>query len=96
MISVCLPYHLVVYKKCILLDFFKATAAPAPAPADAPAARAESREQKARRLRGVYDKLSLEGFSSAKIEQALSALSVRAPKHSLSTRRAMEFGRFCC
>lgn len=52
-----------------------ATAAPAPAPADAPAARAESREQKARRLRGVYDKLSLEGFSSAQIEQALSALS---------------------
>uniref|UniRef100_A0A0D9W527 Probable ATP-dependent RNA helicase spindle-E n=1 Tax=Leersia perrieri TaxID=77586 RepID=A0A0D9W527_9ORYZ len=50
-------------------------AGPAPAAADAPAARAESREQKARRLRGVYDKLSLEGFSSAQIEQALSALS---------------------
>lgn len=48
---------------------------PSPAPADAPAARTELREQKARRLRGVYDKLALEGFSSAQIEQALSALS---------------------
>ncbi|KAL6885885.1 hypothetical protein ACP4OV_010146 [Aristida adscensionis] len=52
-----------------------AAAAPAPAPADAPAGRGESREQKTRRLRGVYDKLALEGFSSAQIEQALSALS---------------------
>ncbi|XP_062225671.1 DExH-box ATP-dependent RNA helicase DExH7, chloroplastic isoform X2 [Phragmites australis] len=52
-----------------------ATAAPVPAPTDAPGARGESREQKARRLRGVYDKLALEGFSSAQIEQALSALS---------------------
>ncbi|KAL6650601.1 hypothetical protein ACP70R_009526 [Stipagrostis hirtigluma subsp. patula] len=49
-------------------------ATPAPAPADGPAARGESREQKARRLRGVYDRLALEGFSSAQIEQALSAI----------------------
>ncbi|GJN02913.1 hypothetical protein PR202_ga20305 [Eleusine coracana subsp. coracana] len=51
-----------------------ATAVPAPAPSDGPAARSESREQKTRRLRGVYDKLALEGFSSSQIEQALSAL----------------------
>ncbi|WVZ85660.1 hypothetical protein U9M48_032557 [Paspalum notatum var. saurae] len=50
-----------------------AAATPSPAPADGPAARGESREQKARRLRGVYDKLALQGFSSAQIEQALSA-----------------------
>lgn len=37
-------------------------------------ARSESREQKGRRLRGVYDKLALEGFSSPQIEQALSAI----------------------
>ncbi|VAH32463.1 unnamed protein product [Triticum turgidum subsp. durum] len=48
--------------------------APSPAPLDAPGARAESREQKGRRLRGVYDKLALEGFSSSQIEQALSAI----------------------
>nr|AGT16420.1 ATP-dependent RNA helicase [Saccharum hybrid cultivar R570] len=51
-----------------------AASTPSPAPADGPEARGESREQKARRLRGVYDKLSLEGFSSAQIEQALSAI----------------------
>ncbi|XP_034601824.1 DExH-box ATP-dependent RNA helicase DExH7, chloroplastic isoform X2 [Setaria viridis] len=51
-----------------------AAAAPSLAPTDGPAARGESREQKARRLRGVYDKLALEGFSSAQIEQALSAI----------------------
>jgi ATP-dependent RNA helicase DHX29 len=53
-----------------------AAAAPSPAPTDGPAARGESREQKARRLRGVYDKLALEGFSSAQIEQALTAIPV--------------------
>ncbi|RLM75014.1 ATP-dependent RNA helicase DHX36 [Panicum miliaceum] len=51
-----------------------ASAVPSPAPTDGPGARGESREQKARRLRGVYDKLALEGFSSAQIEQALSAI----------------------
>ncbi|KAF8762551.1 hypothetical protein HU200_009326 [Digitaria exilis] len=51
-----------------------AAAAPSPAPTDGPAARGESREQKARRLRGLYDKLALEGFTSAQIEQALSAI----------------------
>ncbi|CAD6260852.1 unnamed protein product [Miscanthus lutarioriparius] len=51
-----------------------AASTPSPAPADGPEARGESREQKARRLRGVYDKLALEGFSSAQIEQALSAI----------------------
>ncbi|KAM0873348.1 hypothetical protein ACQ4PT_038144 [Festuca glaucescens] len=57
----------------LLLDSSTA-AAPSPAPVDGPAARSESREQKGRRLRGVYDKLALEGFSSAQIEQALSAI----------------------
>ncbi|KAK8966331.1 hypothetical protein KSP40_PGU019517 [Platanthera guangdongensis] len=33
-----------------------------------------TRAQKTRRIRGVYDKLSLEGFTSDQIEQALSAL----------------------
>ncbi|KAM3367495.1 hypothetical protein ACQJBY_016223 [Aegilops geniculata] len=51
-----------------------AASAPSPAPLDAPTARSESREQKGRRLRGVYDKLPLEGFSSSQIEQALSAI----------------------
>ncbi|VAH47845.1 unnamed protein product [Triticum turgidum subsp. durum] len=51
-----------------------AASAPSPAPLDAPTARPESREQKGRRLRGVYDKLALEGFSSSQIEQALSAI----------------------
>ncbi|XP_039818314.1 DExH-box ATP-dependent RNA helicase DExH7, chloroplastic-like isoform X2 [Panicum virgatum] len=51
-----------------------ASAAPSPASTDGPGARGESREQKARRLRGVYDKLALEGFTSAQIEQALSAI----------------------
>jgi ATP-dependent RNA helicase DHX29 len=55
------------------------TAVPAQAPSEGQAVRSESREQKSRRLRGVYDKLALEGFSSAQIEQALSALSVRIP-----------------
>ncbi|CAL5067816.1 unnamed protein product [Urochloa decumbens] len=50
------------------------SSASTPAPADGPASRGESREQKARRLRGLYDKLALEGFSSAQIEQALSAI----------------------
>ncbi|XP_065012291.1 DExH-box ATP-dependent RNA helicase DExH7, chloroplastic-like isoform X1 [Musa acuminata AAA Group] len=48
-----------------------------PAAAEGPslaAADAASRTQKAKRLRGVYDKLSLEGFSADQIEQALSAL----------------------
>jgi ATP-dependent RNA helicase DHX29 len=57
-----------------------ATAVPAQAPSEGQAVRSESREQKSRRLRGVYDKLALEGFSSAQIEQALSALSVRIPE----------------
>ncbi|CAM0904619.1 unnamed protein product [Alopecurus aequalis] len=57
----------------LLLDSSTATA-PSPALVDGPAARSESREQKGRRLRGVYDKLALEGFSSAQIEQALSAI----------------------
>ncbi|KAM0916755.1 hypothetical protein ACQ4PT_010076 [Festuca glaucescens] len=57
----------------LLLDSSTATA-PSPAPADGPAARSESREQKGRRLRGVYDKLALEGFTSAQTEQALSAI----------------------
>ncbi|PKA56836.1 hypothetical protein AXF42_Ash002139 [Apostasia shenzhenica] len=35
-----------------------------------------SRTQRAKRLRGVYDKLSLEGFTPDQIEQALSALNV--------------------
>jgi hypothetical protein len=56
------------------------TAVPAQAPSEGQAVRSESREQKSRRLRGVYDKLALEGFSSAQIEQALSALSVRIPE----------------
>ncbi|WOL11159.1 DExH-box ATP-dependent RNA helicase DExH7, chloroplastic isoform X3 [Canna indica] len=48
-----------------------------PAAAEAPtvaAPDAASKTQKAKRLRGVYDKLSLDGFSSDQIEQALSAL----------------------
>ncbi|KAJ8476961.1 hypothetical protein OPV22_020688 [Ensete ventricosum] len=48
-----------------------------PAAAEGPsvaAADAASRPQKAKRLRGVYNKLSLEGFSADQIEQALSAL----------------------
>ncbi|URE11554.1 HA2 [Musa troglodytarum] len=48
-----------------------------PAAAEGPslaAADAASTTQKAKRLRGVYDKLSLEGFSADQIEQALSAL----------------------
>lgn len=51
-----------------------------PAAAEGPslaAADAASRTQKAKRLRGVYDKLSLEGFSADQIEKALSALGVR-------------------
>ena len=56
-----------------------ASAAPSPASTDGPGARGESREQKARRLRGVYDKLALEGFTSAQIEQALSAIPVSIP-----------------
>ena len=59
-----------------------AASTPSPAPADGPEARGESREQKARRLRGVYDKLALEGFSSAQIEQALSAIPVRILERS--------------
>nr|XP_019708452.1 DExH-box ATP-dependent RNA helicase DExH7, chloroplastic isoform X2 [Elaeis guineensis] len=51
------------------------TERPAPPPAAAPApADTASRAQKAKRLRSIYDKLSLEGFSSDQIEQALSAL----------------------
>ncbi|ONM17402.1 DExH-box ATP-dependent RNA helicase DExH7, chloroplastic isoform X2 [Zea mays] len=50
------------------------SSAPSPSPANVSEVRGESREQKARRLRGVYDKLALEGFSSAQIEQALSAI----------------------
>lgn len=57
----------------LLLDSSTATA-PSSAHVDGPAARSESREQKGRRLRGVYDKLALEGFSSPQIEQALSAI----------------------
>ena len=57
-----------------------ASAAPSPASTDGPGARGESREQKARRLRGVYDKLALEGFTSAQIEQALSAIPVSIPE----------------
>ena len=57
-----------------------AAAGPSPAPTDCPGARGESREQKARRLRGVYDKLALEGFTSAQIEQALSAIPVSIPE----------------
>ncbi|PWZ37530.1 hypothetical protein Zm00014a_020840 [Zea mays] len=53
------------------------SSAPSPSPANVSEVRGESREQKARRLRGVYDKLALEGFSSAQIEQALSAIPVR-------------------
>lgn len=41
-----------------------------------------SREQKARKLRAIYDKLSLEGFSSEQIERALSALAVRSSSFS--------------
>ncbi|XP_042415652.1 DExH-box ATP-dependent RNA helicase DExH7, chloroplastic-like isoform X3 [Zingiber officinale] len=37
-----------------------------------------SKYQKAKRLRAVYDKLSLEGFSADQIEKALSALGERA------------------
>ncbi|RRT61398.1 hypothetical protein B296_00044208 [Ensete ventricosum] len=51
-----------------------------PAAAEGPsvaAADAASRPQKAKWLRGVYNKLSLEGFSADQIEQALSALGVR-------------------
>ncbi|CAD6263671.1 unnamed protein product [Miscanthus lutarioriparius] len=58
----------------LLLLNSSAASTPSSAPADGPEARGESREQKARRLRGVYDKLALEGFSSAQIEQALSAI----------------------
>ncbi|MQL78258.1 hypothetical protein Taro_010681 [Colocasia esculenta] len=47
-----------------------------PAPAAAPDANESiSREQKARKLRSIYDKLSLEGFTSKQIERALSALA---------------------
>ncbi|KAJ0973246.1 hypothetical protein J5N97_021205 [Dioscorea zingiberensis] len=46
-----------------------------PAPAPPPPAEAESKAQKAKRLRGVYDKLSLEGFTEDQIERALSNLN---------------------
>ncbi|KAH7671164.1 RNA helicase protein [Dioscorea alata] len=46
-----------------------------PAPAPPPPAETESKAQKGKRLRGVYDKLSLEGFTEDQIERALSALS---------------------
>lgn len=53
------------------------TERPAPPPPAATAlADTASRAQKAKRLRSVYDKLSLEGFSADQIEQALSALKV--------------------
>jgi ATP-dependent RNA helicase DHX29 len=68
----------------LLLDSSTATT-PSPAPVDGPAARSESREQKGRRLRGVYDKLALEGFTSAQIEQALSAIPVRTPPQTRRT-----------
>ncbi|OAY64742.1 ATP-dependent RNA helicase Dhx29 [Ananas comosus] len=63
-------------------DLPPATAAAAAAPpppssfaaSSADAAATESRTAKAKRLRSVYDNLSLEGFSSDQIERALSAL----------------------
>lgn len=73
--------------------------APSPAPLDAPTARSESREQKGRRLRGVYDKLALEGFSSSQIEQALSAIPVSTPKriHNPAVLSSWLFiDEFCC
>lgn len=51
-----------------------------PAPAPPPPAETESKAQKGKRLRGVYDKLSLEGFTEDQIERALSALSVSVMK----------------
>lgn len=52
-----------------------------------------SKYQKAKRLRAVYDKLSLEGFSADQIEIALSALGVRFLFSFYSLFRLL---LFCC
>ena len=49
----------------------------APPPASTATDDAFTKEQKAKKLRSVYEKLSCEGFTDEQIERALSALKVR-------------------
>lgn len=61
------------------------------APSPAPPEDSLSKEQKAKRLRSVYEKLSCEGFKDDQIELALSALKVGQRTYCLLVQLNQEY-----